>query len=68
MALTGEIMTNPVAVRWLATLSAASMRGGNALKSELGRLRIATEKNAALIPVYEQAVRVSLPSSEQRVH
>ena len=64
MALIGEVMTNPAAVRALASLGAAFARGGQAFKSEVGRLRIAAQKNAALIPVYEQAVRVSLPSPE----
>jgi hypothetical protein len=55
MAITGEMMTNPLAVRWLARLSQAKAAGGAALRTQVRALGSAANDNAALIPLAEQA-------------
>lgn len=59
MALTGEVMTNPVAVRWLVKLG--RVKTPAALNVTVKQLRIAAQTNAALAPVYQETMRL-LPS------
>jgi hypothetical protein len=57
MAATGEMLTNPAAVRWIANLGKAQQTSPAAVSSALGRLKAATRSNAALVPVYQEAMR-----------
>lgn len=56
IALTGEAMTNPTFVRWLARAPQAA-RTVPAWKAHLARLGSLAKANAALVPVYESALR-----------
>lgn len=55
MALTGEIMTNPTAVRWLVKLGQAGKVGAPAVASVVKQLERAAKANAALMPLYQQS-------------
>ena len=57
---TGEMMTNPVAVRAIAGLAKASRQGSRALNGQMGRLRIQAQTNPILLPVYVEAQRALL--------
>lgn len=62
MAVTGEMLTNPAAVRWLANMGKASKAGPQAVSSQLGRLRIAARSNVALLPLLHASEQALLPS------
>jgi hypothetical protein len=59
-AATGEMMTNPVAVRAIAGLAKASRQGSRALNGQMGRLRIQAQTNPILLSVYVEAQRALL--------
>lgn len=62
LQITGEMMTNPTAVRWLANMGKAAKAGPQAVRSQAGRLRIAAKANAALIPLSEAVEHSLLPA------
>lgn len=72
MALTGEIMTNPLAVRWLTKLVSAAKRGPAPTSIVIKQLGNAAKANAALLPLYRQAPmlleapKVSTPASAEQ--
>ena len=51
MRLTGEMLTNPAAVRWLSKLAQASARGPGAVRAQTAALSRAARTNAALQPL-----------------
>jgi hypothetical protein len=61
------MLTNPAAVRAFTGLERAARAGGNAWKSEVGRLKVAAKQNAALLPLYEQAAQINGPSAGEVV-
>jgi hypothetical protein len=61
MALTGEAMTNPVIVRWLAKLGSASRASPSAVRAVVKQLGNASRVNAALLPVYQQSMKLLAP-------
>ena len=54
-ALAGEMLTNPVVVRWLARLGSAKARGPGPFSAALKNLAKAANDNAALMPLAVQA-------------
>ncbi len=52
MALTGEIMTNPGAVRWLVKLTEATSRGARTADAMAKRLEAASKTDEAALAVY----------------
>lgn len=61
MAITGEMLTNPVAVRALVALGRASRAGQPALARQLARLNAAAKSNVALVPVAQAANVLQMP-------
>lgn len=58
MALTGEILTNPAAVRWIVALGRAQQQGAPAVTATVRRLESASRLNAALLPVYQESLKL----------
>lgn len=58
MAVTGEILTNPAAVRWLARVGKAQAVSPAATSSAVGRLGSAAGSNSTLVPLYQQALKL----------
>lgn len=52
MALTGEVMTNPAAVRWLAKLADAASRGARTADAMAKRLEAASKTDEAALAVW----------------
>jgi hypothetical protein len=63
MALTGEALTNPVVVRWLAKLGRAQKAGPKSVGVVVKQLRSASRMNAALAPVYQESMKL-LPAPQ----
>jgi hypothetical protein len=61
MALTGEVMTNPTLVRWMVRLGRAQKTSPAAVTAVVKQLKTASQANAALMPVYQQSLKL-LPS------
>lgn len=55
MTVTGEMLSSPYAVRWLANLSRARQNGPQAFASAVNRLGAAAKTNPTLASIYEQA-------------
>jgi hypothetical protein len=64
MALSGEAMTNPAVVRWIANIGSA--RSPAALSSAIGRLNAAAKANRHLVPLAE-AVSIAAQKSGKHV-
>lgn len=62
MALTGEMLTNPVVVRWLSRVGVASKAGPSAVGIVVRQLGNAAKANAALAPLYQETLKLSAPS------
>lgn len=58
MALTGEVLTNPAAVRWLARLGRASKANPAAVRVVQKQLLNAANSNVALMPVYRESMKL----------
>lgn len=65
MAVTGEMLTNPAAVRWLSRVGKAQTVSPAATSSAVGRLGSAARSNPALVPLYQQALKL-VPSPATR--
>lgn len=61
MKLTGRLLTDPAAVRWVANLAKAQASSPAAVSSAIGRLGAATRQNAALVPLYSEALKLVQP-------
>lgn len=64
MALSGEAMTNPAVVRWIANIGSA--RTPAALSSAIGRLNAAAKANRQLVPLAE-AVSIAAQKSGEHI-
>lgn len=56
--LGGRFLTDPAAVRWIANLGKAQASGPAAVSSAVGRLGSAARSNAALVPLYAEAIKL----------
>lgn len=60
MALSGEIVTSPGAVRWLARLGQAQAQGPQQVSVVVKQLEKAAQANAALMPLYQESQKLLL--------
>lgn len=60
MALTGEVVTSPAAVRWLARLGQAQAQSPQQVSVVVKQLEKAAQANAALMPLYQESQKLLL--------
>jgi hypothetical protein len=58
MTLTGEMMTNPIAIRWLAKLGQAQATAPATVPGVVKQLQTAAKVNASLMPLYQQSLKL----------
>jgi hypothetical protein len=63
LGVTGEMMTNPAVVRWLARTTEAKAKSPAVYQETLKQLEGAARKNTALLPLYQQALLLEAPKA-----
>lgn len=61
LMLSGEAVTNPAVVRWMARIGQAETRGPQEVSVVVKQLENAAKTNAALMPLYQESMRLLAP-------